>query len=46
VPWEALNIIISDVIYGGRVTDKQDVRLTRAILSSYVDPQVITSDYL
>ena len=23
VPWEALNVIISDVIYGGRVTDKQ-----------------------
>jgi dynein heavy chain, axonemal len=41
VPWEALNIIISDVIYGGRVTDKQDVRLTRAILSSYLDPQTI-----
>jgi len=41
VPWEALNIIISDVIYGGRVTDKQDVRLTRAILSAYLDPQAI-----
>ena len=31
-PFEALNVIISDVIYGGRVTDKQDVRLTRAAL--------------
>ena len=41
VPWEALNIIISDVIYGGRVTDKQDVRLTRAILSSYIDPAAL-----
>jgi len=35
-PLEALNIIISDVIYGGRVTDAQDVRLTRAILATYM----------
>ena len=41
VPWEALNIIMSDVIYGGRVTDKQDVRLARAMVSSYLDPQTI-----
>ena len=41
VPWEALNVIISDVIYGGRVTDKQDVRLTRAILGIYMTPQCI-----
>jgi dynein heavy chain len=41
VPWEALNVIISDVIYGGRVTDKQDVRLTRAILQIYVHPEAI-----
>jgi len=43
VPWEALNIIISDVIYGGRVTDKQDVRLTRAILTSYIAPGSLAS---
>ena len=41
VPWEALNVIISDVIYGGRVTDKQDVRLTRAMLSTYMHPEAI-----
>ena len=41
VPWEALNVIISDVVYGGRVTDKQDVRLTRAILSTYLNPKSI-----
>jgi len=42
VPWEALNVIISDVIYGGRVTDKQDVRLTRAILGIYLHPECLT----
>jgi len=41
VPWEALNVIISDVIYGGRVTDKQDVRLTRAILMTYMSPEAL-----
>jgi len=44
VPWEALNVIISDVIYGGRVTDKQDVRLTLAILSIYLHPECLTND--
>lgn len=41
VPWEALNIITADVIYGGRVTDKQDVRLTRAILGIYFSPDAL-----
>ena len=41
VPWEALNVITADVIYGGRVTDKQDVRLTRAILGLYIHPDAI-----
>jgi dynein heavy chain len=36
-PLEALNTIISDVIYGGRVTDAQDVRLTRAVLATYMN---------
>ena len=38
---EALNVIISDVIYGGRVIDKQDVRLTRAILTTYMNPTTL-----
>ena len=41
VPLAALNYLTAECNYGGRVTDKQDVRLTRAILSSYLDPQTI-----
>jgi len=40
-PLEALNTIISDVIYGGRVTDAQDVRLTRAVLATYMSASAI-----
>ena len=43
-PFEALNVIISDVIYGGRVTDKQDVRLTRAILGLYLNDSAVDDD--
>jgi dynein heavy chain len=43
-PFEALNVIISDVIYGGRVTDKQDVRLTRAILGLYLNGSAVDDD--
>ena len=43
-PFEALNVIISDVIYGGRVTDKQDVRLTRAILGLYLNESAVDDD--
>jgi len=32
------------VIYGGRVTDKQDVRLTRAILSIYLHPDCLVDE--
>ena len=43
-PYESLNVIISDVIYGGRVTDKQDVRLTRAVLATYIVEAAVDDD--
>ena len=43
-PFEALNVIISDVVYGGRVTDAQDVRLTRAVLSTYLNADAVDDD--
>jgi len=44
IPFEALIAIISDVIYGGRVTDKQDVRLTTAILQTYVNAETVENE--
>merc|ERR1712110_801844 len=43
-PFEALNTIISDVVYGGRVTDAQDVRLTRAVLATYMNQSAVADD--
>ena len=41
VPWEVLSFMIADVIYGGRVTDKQDVRLIRGMLSQCLHPDAL-----
>ena len=35
VPYIALNIIIAEINYGGRVTDDKDMRLIKAFLSKY-----------
>lgn len=44
IPFVALIAIISDVIYGGRVTDKQDVRLTTAILQTYLNAATVEDE--
>ena len=38
IPYIALNYLIADINYGGRVTDDKDNRLIRAILKKYFDP--------
>lgn len=35
MPWETLNFITADVVYGGRVTDKMDKRSISSILRKY-----------
>ena len=40
VPWETLNVSVSDNTYGGRVTDVWDKRSISSILRKYFDPQV------
>jgi len=32
IPYEALNAIIAEINYGGRVTDDKDMRLIKALL--------------
>jgi len=46
VPWSTLNYIISEVNYGGRVTDDKDVRLISAFLYRYFNPGVLEDGYL
>jgi dynein heavy chain, axonemal len=45
VPYQALNIIISQVNYGGRVTDERDVRTISAILKKYFTPEIMSDNY-
>jgi len=45
VPYQALNIIIAQVNYGGRVTDERDVRTIGAILKKYFTPEIMSDNY-
>lgn len=38
IPYKALNVIIAEINYGGRVTDDKDMRLIKALLLSYISP--------
>ena len=44
VPWETLNVSVSDITYGGRVTDIWDKRSISSILRKYFDPRIIGGD--
>jgi len=45
VPWEALNYMVAQANYGGRVTDNQDVRCIITILEDFYTPQILNPDY-
>ena len=45
IPWEALNYIIGQINYGGRVTDDWDRRALMSILSIYMVPEIQSEGY-
>jgi len=45
VPWEALNYMVAQANYGGRVTDNQDVRCIITILEDFYTPKILEEDY-
>jgi dynein heavy chain len=45
VPYQALNYVIAEANYGGRVTDDKDGRLIKAMLKSYYTPQVMNDNF-
>jgi len=45
VQYQALNYLIAECNYGGRVTDGQDRRTIKMILSDYVCPEMLNPDY-
>lgn len=41
IPWEALNYMVAEANYGGRVTDPQDRRCITVMLSDYYCPEIV-----
>jgi len=45
VPWQTLNVSVSDITYGGRVTDIWDKRSIASILRKYFNSDVLDDSY-
>lgn len=45
VPYEALNYMVAEANYGGRVTDPKDRRLVSIILRDFYCPDILKEDY-
>lgn len=45
IPWDALNYMVAEANYGGRVTDAQDRRLIKIILQDFYTPDILADGY-
>jgi len=45
VPYTALNYLVSEINYGGRVTDDKDVELIKSLLKRYFTPDILRDEY-
>ena len=45
IPYRALNYVVADVNYGGRVTDAKDKILISSMLSKYFTPEIQNDNY-
>jgi dynein heavy chain len=45
VPYKVINYLISEINYGGRVTDDKDVKLIKSIINGYCHPEALTDNY-
>jgi dynein heavy chain len=45
IPWPALQYLIGDVIYGGRLTDIWDSRCLKTLLYKFCSPKVLKGDF-
>jgi dynein heavy chain len=44
-PFDTLNVMVGDVTYGGRITDKQDKVTNKCILKNYFLPEALVEGY-
>lgn len=45
IPWEALNYMVAEANYGGRVTDPKDRRLISILLKIFYDENILADKY-
>jgi len=45
IPWAALEYVVGQINYGGRVTDDNDRRCLMSILRQYITPKVLEDSY-
>jgi len=45
IPWNALNYMVAEANYGGRVTDDKDRRLIKTILETFYTERVLDDEY-
>lgn len=45
VPFKALNVLVAEINYGGRVTDDKDMSLIKAVLKKYFTPKALQEDF-
>jgi len=45
IPWDALNNLLADIIYGGKLDDEKDADLLRSLLSKLFNPKCFDSDF-
>lgn len=45
IPYEALNYMVAEANYGGRVTDDKDRRLITVLLKDFYTPKILNEDY-
>lgn len=45
VPYKVINFLISEINYGGRVTDDKDVKLIKSIINAYCHSDALTEGY-
>lgn len=45
IPWDALNYMVAEANYGGRVTDPMDRRLIKVILKDFYTDDILDDTY-
>jgi len=45
IAWDAINYLVGEIIYGGRVTDNQDRRCLNSILETFICPGILEEGY-